>query len=489
MKKFIFSILVLSTAIIGCNTDLDINTDPDSLDPTKAPLSAQLPAGIVEIVASQGGTLAIIGGVWSQYWTQSNTANQYKDIDAYIIGTADYNFAWDGMYDGIGDLRNVQRKAAAQGNWNYYLISTTLIVQASQILTDFYGDIPYSEAGNKDILSPKFDSQEQIYDQMIKDLDAALANDLSVSQGEIPGNDDLIFQGNMTKWTKFANTLKLKIYMRQTVVRPSVAQAGIEKLLNDNVEFLNEDAALTQFVDEVNSSNPLYEYNNRTLNVATNLRMSRTTSSFLDENIDERKGAYYLAGNPLNQGDYNSTASNIAIVNNKAETPVLLLSKEESLFLQAEALLRYKGDAGAKDLYDQAVIHNFQRYTKVVDEKDVKLDGSPYVAAGGAYEYPSSGSSDDKLEAIIVQKWAASFPGNGFEAFFEKNRTGFPRTSAVPQSSALYIPGQITYSVNGATEAGKFPKRIEYPLSERNANANAPDLVEITVPVWWALKN
>lgn len=480
MKKYIFSILVLSTTFMGCNTDLDINTDPDSLDPTKASLAAQLPAGIVEVAASQGGTLAIIGGMWSQYWTQSNTANQYKDVDSYIIGTADYNFAWNGMYDGIGDLRNVQRKAYAQGNWNYYLISTTLIVQASQILTDYYGAIPYSEAGNKDILNPKFDTQEQVYDQMIQDLDAALSYDLSTSEGEIPGNDDFLFSGNMDNWVKFANTLKLKIYMRQTNVRPGVAQAGITQMLNDNVEFLDVDASITQFVDEVNSSNPLYEYNNRTLNVATNLRMSRTTSSFFDENADARKGAYYLTGNPLNQGDFTSSAPNIAIVNNLPTTPVLFLSKEESLFLQAEALLRYKNDVGAQSLYDEAVIKNFSRYD---------IDGSTYVASGGVYEYPTTGSFDDKLEAIIVQKWAASFPGNGAEAFFEKNRTGYPKTSAVPQSNPAYIPGQITYSVNGATPGGLFPQRIEYPLTERNANANAPTLVPITVPVWWALNN
>lgn len=476
MKKFIFSILTLSSVVISCNTDLDINNNPDNLDPNNAPLSAQLPAGIVGLVGSEGAGMAIFGGFWSQYWTQSNAANQFKDIDNYSAGTADYNFIWNGMYDALGDIRNVKRRALAEQNWNYYLIATTLEVQASQILTDMYGDIPYKEASLSSNLTPHFNTGQEVYDFMIEDLNDALSRNLSASVGPIPANDDLIFQGDMDNWTAFANTLKLKIYMRQTESsRSAIADAGITALLGSGVDFLTVDASMDQFVDEINQSNPLYEYVIRRLNVATNLRMSRTLSSFLIDNSDARKGAYYNAGNALNQGDFNSTAGagTIATVKLSATTPVLLLSKEESLFLQAEAAERYSGGAGAKALYDAAVTANFARYSL-----------TPGALLTGAYAYPTAGTFDQKLEAIIVQKWIASFPGNGFEAFFETNRTGYPRTSAVPQSSGSYVSGQLAYSVEGST-ANLFPKRIVYPLSERNANPNTPALVPITTPVWW----
>jgi hypothetical protein len=477
MKKFIISILVLSTTFISCSTDLDINRDPDSLDANSAPLSVQLPAGIAGIVGPQGATFALIGGFWSQYWTQSNVANQYKEIDQYTIGTQDHNTAWNSMFDGLGDIRNVKRKALAEGNWKYYLIATTLEVQASQILTDFYGDIPYKEANNSAILEPRFNTSQEVYSFMIEDLNAALSKDLSQSTGITPSKDDYIFGGNMEDWTNFANTLKLKIYMRQTNSSNSaVANAAITAMLaNSSITFLDKDAALTQFIDAIGQSNPLFEYNNRSLNSATNLRKSTTLSSFLDANSDPRENLYYLPGGALNQGDFNSTANaaTIAVVNLKATTPVLLMSKEESLFLQAEAMERYNGGAGAKQLYDAAVLSNFARFN---------LDGSTFVA--GAYLYPTAGSFQAKLEAIITQKWVASFPGNGFEAFFEKNRTGYPTTSAVAQSNAAYVPGQIVYSVTGAT-AGLFPKRLVYPLSERSSNKNTPTLIPITTPVWW----
>ncbi|MFV8341162.1 SusD/RagB family nutrient-binding outer membrane lipoprotein [Flavobacterium sp. XS2P39] len=476
MKKFIISILVLSTTFIGCSTDLDINRDPDSLDPNSAPLSAQLPSGIAGLIGSQGASFAIIGGMWSQYWTQSNAANQYKEIDNYTVGTSDYNFAWNGMFDALGDIRNVKRRALAEGNWKYYLIATTLEVQASQVLTDFYGSIPYTEANNSTILEPKFNTGEEVYTMMIADIDDALSRDLSASTGSNPGADDFIYGGNMANWTKLANTLKLKVYMRQTnSSRAAIADAGITAMLNSGAQFLTVDAAMTQFTDAINQSNPLFEYNNRRLNVATNLRMSTTLASFLDENADPRKAAYYLAGNSLNQGDYTNTvgAGTIAIVKLSATTPALIMSKEESFLLQAEALERYKSGTGAKALYDAAILANFTRHGQ---------NGAAFVA--GAYAYPTTGTLENKIEAIITQKWVASFPGNGFEAFFEKNRTGYPKTSAVPASSNSYVSGQFTYSVNGTT-GGLFPKRIAYPLSERNANPNAPTLIPITTPVWW----
>jgi hypothetical protein len=460
MKKFIFGILTASTLAVSCNTDLDINKNPDNLDPSSASLAAQLPAGIIGLAGSEGAGMAIFGGFWSQYWTQSNTANQFKDIDNYSAGTADYNFIWNGMYDALGDIRNIKRRAEAQGNWNYYLIATVLQVQGSQLLTDFYGSIPYTEAGDPSNLTPHFNTGEEVYDLMIVDLDNALSKDLSTSVGELPDNHDMVFQGDMDKWTAFANTLKLKIYMRQTnSSRAAIANAGITALLGSGVTFLNEDAGIDVFKDEANQSNPLSEYIERQLNVATNLRASNTLFSYLVGNGDPRKPFYYEAGNALPQGDFLSSASNIAVVNLHYETPVYFMTREESLFLQAEAALRYNGGSGAKALYDAAVNENFSKYG---------LSGGALLA--GAYAYPTAGTFDEQLEAIITQKWIAAFPGNGFEAFFDQNRTGYPTT--------------FTYSVNGST-AGLFPKRIEYPLSERNSNPNAPALVPITTPVWW----
>ncbi|WP_281238816.1 SusD/RagB family nutrient-binding outer membrane lipoprotein [Flavobacterium praedii] len=475
MKKLIISFLTLSLLLTACDNNLDINRDPDSL--TSVPLSSQLPAGIAGLIGAEGSYYALIGGFWSQYWTQSNVANQYRDIDGYVIGTESYNAGWRDMYDALGDVRAVKINSEKESNWNYFLVATVLEAQGSQVLTDFYGSIPYSEANNRSILNPKFDKGEEVYTAMIKDLDLALSKPLASSVGKAPGADDLIFAGDMDNWIKFANTLKLKILMRQiNSSNSAVAIAGIKSLLTSGAKFLDDDAAMSSFEDNPNLSNPLYESDRRQLNTATNLRMSKTLSSYFDLKADTRKAKYYGAGGPLDQGDFTNASipsTTIAIVELHPTTPAYLMSREESLFLQAEAQARY--GSGDKALYDAAVLENFSKYT---------LDGSSFIATGGVYEYPTSGTLDEKIEAIITQKWISCFPGNGFEAFFEKNRTGYPKTSAVKQSNPLYIPGQITYSINGST-GGLFPKRIVYPQREKNTNTNTPALLPITTPVWW----
>jgi hypothetical protein len=179
----------------------------------------------------------------------------------------------------------------------------------------------------------------------------------------------------------------------------------------------------------------------------------------------------------LNQGDFNNTvgSSTISVVHLEATTPVYFMSREESLFLQAEALERYAGGTGAKAKYDAGVTESFNKYG---------LNGDSFVASGGAYEYPTSGNFNAKLKSIITQKWISGFPGNGFEMFFEHNRTGFPLESAVPQTSGSYVAGEFAYSATGTT-GGLFPKRFVFPSTVTTRNPNTPALVLITVPVWW----
>lgn len=478
MKKISILIFVLSILSACSDEKFDINRDPDNLSPENITLPVQLPAGIVGIAAAQNTYYALFGGFWSQYFTQSNTASQYNKIDSYSAGTNDYNTGWTAMYDALGDVRNVKRMAEKQGNWNYYLIATTLEVHASQLMTDFYGSIPYSEANNPEILEPKFNTGQETYTLMINDLKVALSKNLSTSTGVLPSKDDFLFNGNMDKWKEFANTLLLKLYMRQTKVNPSLAETEIKNLINSGVNFLSSDAAMTQFEDAPNRSNPLYESDRRKLNVGTNLRASTTTLSFLNLNNDTRRSYFYSAGNALNQGDFNNTAiasSSIAVVTLKPTDAVYFMSASESLFLQAEALLRYYNGAGAKEKYNEGVLAAFQKYS---------LNGDSYITTGGKYEYPS-GTMSENLKSIITQKWLSGFPANGYEAFFDQNRTGFPKISLVEQTDSEYVPGELAYSIEGTT-GGIFPKRIVYPDIVKTRNRNTPTLEKITTPVWWA---
>ncbi|TXF77359.1 SusD/RagB family nutrient-binding outer membrane lipoprotein [Chryseobacterium sp.] len=475
MKKiriFIFG-LVAAISIISCNDQLDINRDPDNLSPEQIPLNSEFSGASTGVATSAGSYYALIGGFWSQYFTQSAAANQYKEIDNYSINTGDYNGAWSSMYDAILDLRNVKKNAETSGNWNYYLMSTVMEAYAFQVLTDSYGAVPFTEATNSEILAPKFDEPAIIYDGLVANLKLALSKDLSSSSTTvIPGGDDLVFGGDMERWKRFANTMLLKLYIRQTNSRPSVAQAGIQQLYSSGAQFLTTDAAITQYEDQANKSNPLYETDRRQLNVGTNLRASTTLYSYLSDNNDPRMPLFYTSGPSQDQGDFDNTANvNAAVIKLQATDPVYFISAAESYFLQAEASVRYNGGTNAKNLYDMGVNEAFSQWGL-----------SPGALLTGDYAFPVG--TNPQLEAILTQKWISFFPGKGYEAFFEQKRTKIPEISSVPQSSLSYIPGQFAYSVEGTTN-GLFPRRIVYPVSESQTNANFPGLKPITDALWY----
>ncbi|NND07347.1 MAG: SusD/RagB family nutrient-binding outer membrane lipoprotein, partial [Saprospiraceae bacterium] len=101
----------------------------------------------------------------------------------------------------------------------------------------------------------------------------------------------------------------------------------------------------------------------------------------------------------------------------------------------------------------------------------------------GAYAYPDT-DFDSNLKAIITQKWA-SMVDRGYESFFDQNRTGIPAISPVTSDIESYVPGELTYSINGVT-GGAFPKRLLFPDYSRRTNSNTPAEVPLTTPVWWA---
>ena len=498
MKKIIISIITFGILFTSCNDQLDINSDPDSLTPADLALNVELPIAIAGIAGVQGSEWAIIGGIWSQMFTQSAGSNQYKTIDDYSLSTSDRisTDGWRYAYDALQDIRNVKANALNQENWNYYLIATVLESYTFQMLTDWYGDIPFSEANNSAIFQPVFDDAQTVYDGLIENLNDALGRNLGSSLGTAPSTDDLVFAGNMANWTKFANTLKLRIFLRQTEARSSVASTGINAMLNSGAQFLDVDASMTGFTDAPNISNPFYETDRRQLNTKLNIRASTTMYSFLDSNSDERINTFYGSGVPLDQGNFDTDEdpTSFSVINLSPLSDIYFISAAQSYFMQAEALERYKGGTGAKAAYDAGVSAAFNKAPNFYDNTltedsqtwvfDAPYDATPYIASGGVYEYPSGGSMDDKLKSIITQKWIASFPDNGAEAFFEWHRTGIPAVSSVAQDDIGYVPGEFAISVGGKLGTG-FPQRLLYPNTETSRNPNTPEVVPVTTAIWW----
>ena len=479
----LLSVLIILTS---CNKALDINENPNSPSLAQGTPSLVFPVAVLATTGRVGGDLALIGGMWSEYFTQAATSNQYKDIDTYSLTNTDgytENSYTTLFTQGLKNYQYVIDKAEASGDWNYYLMGTVMKAYTTEILVDLYDQIPYTEglAGNAN-LNPKFDDGYSIYENLIGSIDTALSKDFTVSTNTFPGAQDLVFGGDMTKWKLFANTLKLKMYLRMVNAHATEAQAGITDLYNNNTGFLTTDAAVTNFTNAPGLDNPLYEQNRRQLNTTTNLRASTTFVSWLVANGDPRVINFFGAANPIsmNQGDYASSDPNYpkaAVFAQSPVDPVEFISSPESYFMQAEADVRYFGGSNAQSLYNQGVMAAFAQ---------LGLDGSSFIASGGAYVFPASGTTDQKIEAIIVQKWASCAYGcHQIEAFFEKNRTGYPRTSDVYSDNINYVPGQLVIAKNSVLGTGLMPKRLVYPFNETSLNSNAPAIVPITTAVWW----
>ena len=488
MKKIIlYSAVFLMALLSSCSDFLDVNTNPNA--PVDVDPSLVLPSAEAHIAGIVNGSYGVLGGLWSQHWTQSHVASQYRNEDAYGLTKSDYNGPWRDLYsDALVDLAIVQKNAQKTENWNANLQATALMAYTYMMLADFYDQIPFSEAlkGAEGMDEPKFDTGEEVYDGLITMLDNALAQDFT-GDGNTWVQTDFIFgsageSGQIGSWIQFANTLKLKIYLRQTKARNSVAQAGIIALL-DKQEFLSGDAEMDIFSDAANQSYPLYETNIRQLNIGSNLRGSHTFISYLMEHNDPRIDAYFIPGSGghfgLDQGDFDALSSDIApeapdIAIFNPTTPFYFFTKEEINFLLAEANLRYGDAAAVKGYYDDAIMQSCARYG---------LSGAALIEDGGSYAYPE-GTFDENLKAIMMQKWT-SMVDRGYESFMDQNRTGIPNISTVPADDPNYKPGEYTYSIGGVTN-GKFPRRLIFPDRTRRNNSNTPAEQPITEPVWWA---
>jgi len=502
--KFKMNMVIVASAVMiltSCKKTLDINTDPDNPALSQGTPELVFPAGVASAAGRIGGDLAIVGGIWSQFYAQNTTSSQYRNVDAFNMSRNDFGSTllsspWAELYSGaLNDFQFVINKASETGNWNYYLMATAMKAYTLQVLVDIYDKVPYTEAfqgaGN---VAPHFDDGYTVYQGLLAELDTALSKDFEASTNTVAAQSDFIFPGSASSWSiepwiQFANTLKLKMYLRMVYAKPAEAEAGIRELYDNGAQFLDQDAKMDVFVDAPDKSNPLYEFNFRKLNTNSNLKASVTFLSWLEDNDDPRLDDYFLFATKVsptdpdtyigvNQGDYENTDpmfNRSSLPNIQPTDPVDFFTLAESHFLQAEALERFYGGADAKMHYDAGVTAAFARYGE---------NAAPFIAPGGNYVYPSTGSFEEKLEAIITQKWASMPGSHALEAFFERNRTNYPKTSSVYSTDPSYIPGQFVYPKKGVTN-GLFAKRLIWPDVEVSKNPNAPAEEPVTKEVWW----
>lgn len=500
-------LLFISLVFESCSDWLDINTNPNV--PSEVGYKELLPSGISSVAYVLGGRYQVLGALWSQHYTQSPGASQYAGIDSYDINSSSFDENQFGeLYaGGLKNLEEVRMAAFAEKQWKFYLAATVMQAYTYQLLVDLYDQIPFSQAlkGDKGITEPRYEAGNDIYDSLIARIDYALAQDLDADNLEELKNYDILFNGNIERWIEFANTLKLRIFLRQSSAKPDKAEAGIRKLYNEKASFLANDAKLNLFTDESGRRNPVYETDINFFGQNPNLILSHTLYSYFIEVGDFTRLDYlfFKPGNggghkALEQGNYYAPGEPSGINSNSyskpvlySEDPVYLMSLSESFLLQSEAIIRYQVNdyQTARELYNDAVKSSYNRIVNRVylhqynSTTSTENLSAPMLA--GPYSFPAEGSSVEAfMLRIHTEKWIALSGIQNLEVFFEQNRTGIPKRSTVTAADANYKPGEWTVSVNNVTSA-KFPRRLVFPESEYSGNRNTPTKKEVWELIWW----
>lgn len=322
-------------------------------------------------------------------------------------------------------------------------------------LTDKYGDIPYSEAlkGNA-VLQPKFDKQKDIYYDLFKELTEAQAQ-ISLTEKGVAG--DILLNSDMSKWKKMANTIRLFMSLRLYKNDAAKAQAEYTAALAAGVLTANTDNVIYQYIgSDPNNWNPWYEnYINDNRN---DYAISATIGNYMISNGDPRIRVYgeLLNGavKPLAYGNQGAVSipgdySRLGAALQGASAPAPMFTYAQVLFVRAEGVLKGLAAGDAAQLYNDGIRASMEQwgvYTTAAYNS--------YMATAGIAYTPATG-----LQQIITQKWAHQYL-NGFEAWSDWRRTGFPVLTPAP----------------GAAQGGGIPRRMGYPTNTsalNNANYKA----------------
>jgi len=494
------TLLLMLLILASCDKFLDVNTDPDSV--TENPGIYLLPSAQISIGSIVGGQLALHGSLWAQYYNQNNTANQYRSLIDMQLQADDGDVTWNELYpNALSDLKKLKEYSDMPENYNprLKLIATVLESYTYQVIFDCYGQAPYTDAikGETDAnFTPVFDNGSDVYPKLVKAIDDAIL-ELNTFYDENPdvsrnlradmAGQDYLFGGNLSLWMAFANTVKLKIAMRNLDFDPSGSAAIIAELeALDN--YLEQDVMLDIFGTAVLKQNPLYA-TDQNLNTTINLVANRTLSEFFTTNGDPREAIMFQANSAgnllLDHGDHRATTSSHPEKSNRTliwdpQRPVYLLTTSEINFFRAELVAKGIISGNAKDFYDLAVVQAFTR---------LGVSSTGLLGIGENYEFRSTGTLEEQLEDIGVQKWAAMANVNPFEGFLEMNRLDYPEilktmTYITPQPTGnagakLYLPKNTVLATD-------YIKRYLLPESERTSNSNNfPTQTAVDDKLWW----
>lgn len=477
-SSFIILIVFTSFWFTSCEAFLDVNTNPNS--PNEAVVTEKVLLPGIEGIVSYN----LVGGYparYPNYWLgQLSSDREAPSIETFAFTSADVSNTW--VYDIYsGALKNdllLMKKAEANKNYHYLGISQVLAAYILAYTTDLWGDIPWSEAFRYPaITKPRFDKQEFIYTEIFRILDEGIDNlNNPVSQSLYPANDDLLYNGDIGKWIRLANTLKARYAMRLSyapgksgAVQADIALASLADGFRDNA-----DEASFQYFALPGKENPWYQFGVKWNSVYANDFLL----NMMKKHADPRISIYFLPAEVTDtivghrNGNLIPAPGSVSLVvgnginGNTLYTPLtqsdaslVWVSFAEAKFIEAEAWLWKSNYAKAETSMKEAITANM---TKL---------GIPSSAItgylSGLDDFPISFEAAQKL--IVEQKYMANFLSA--ENWNDYRRTGYPAITAGDTDHPKY---------------SNIPLRFMYPSDVLlNNAANVPSIDWAKERIWW----
>ncbi len=482
----------LLTMFASCNNGLEeINIDPNQS--TNNPSIDLLFGSVVPGFIGQVSGSYEVPGQFAQQFAILNSAEGTLTQDDDAISRRTWEIAYSENGGALRSIELMKFEAEKQGNDTYVAVGNILKVYMLSYMTDLFGDIPYVDAGQAFRLEdkyifPAYDAQADVYKAMIADLEQAntlLAN--ADANQSIDAARDLLFQGDKMGWRKFANSLRLRLLMRQS--KATNVSSDVAAIFSNPSQFpvfeSNADAALFEFV--LADTWPLSASQ---ANI-DDVRLSATLVDIMKgaggvnqlANVEDPRLAWLLnptansvtAGTPAYVGQPVGLASDVTLPedrsllsdNVKNLNKFWLMTYAELNFLKAEAIAQGMIGGSALEAYEAGVKASLSKYG--IDATSTQ--SAAYLASLAAR------FSGNELKHIAIQRWMDQ-PNYGFEGYAVWRRTGFPTLSLGPDVVASQIPTRYFYS---SKTTDKNQVNADVAISRAPLNG----VNTILQKVWW----
>jgi hypothetical protein len=494
IMRYSAAVLLLSAILASCTGGFEeMNTNPfgvsdNELTQDNNLIGMHFPTMQQSIYYNRGGGgwgyqvfQNLNADIWSGYMATPSDFKGGINNQTYFLNNDWNDSCWEYTYDNVmSDQVRVREKCAEQGSLyvHYDAINTVLRVLAMSRIADQYGPIIYSQYGQS-MLGGEYDSAQDAYKLFFSELAAAVSVLDVCSREEVPSFAafDMAYGGDLTKWAKLGNTLRLRLAMRVVKYDPSWARAEAEAAIKAPQGLLGRGESL--IISGFGWKHPLYTCSIEYQDIFISANVQSILEGYADARLDRfglpnanKQILGVRTGIPDTDELADPYKAVISRINVTAEQPAVVLSSAESSFLLAEAALRGWDTNGgdAKSFYEEGISVSFAQWgvaegdyaarsSLPADWKDPLRDdfNSPAVSRVSP-KWDDAATDEERLEKIITQKWIAGFP-EGMNAWAEWRRTGYPKLFPILKNDS-----------QGAIPTSLGVRRLTYTMGEQRNN-------------------